>query len=704
MFEDDLERLDDGRYEMKCLEAFLVDCKRTGASFHVASAVPIVLVCVIPLSAFALGTGLSATSASGQEADASTRRGSGYGLAVPNDNRTPAGTLRDGVLELELEARPARWDGEGSDLDPEAVNPTIVDVLGFAEEGGPVTIPGPLVRVPQGTEVRIRLRNSIPADYPIGLPLPGLRQEGMRSVADDVLRVRGLRAGTVPDDLLEVARGEVAEVRYRADVPGTYFYWATPSPRPIEAWTGSDAQLTGAIVVDPEGVAPDPEERIFVITMLDQYPDPDASSSQGEYFRRAINGRSWPDTERFEYPVGETVRWRWINASFEFHPMHLHGFHYLLLARGDATSETVLPENERPLIVTEHMTPGSTFRMEWMPTRAGNWIFHCHLLDHIVPAMERDEAEREHDLLDIEQHAFDAMAGLVVGMTVAENGPDEAEDEPRQRLRLLALELRGDDGTMKRGFGLERSAEETIDVPGVPGPPLLLTRGETTEINVVNRLSVPTTIHWHGLELESVFDGVAGWSRTGSRVAPLIAPGESFAVRIRPPRAGTFIYHTHMDETDQLVQGMVGPFLVLEPGEEYDPEHDRVFVIGGQVEGDYPTTINGRREPPMMSFRAGETYRLRFVHITMGQAADIAMTMNGSAVRWRAVAKDGADLPEALRLEDDAVFVSNTGQTFDFMWTPTEAGEGTLSVTHERFFQSGDDVVRLPLRVHGGIR
>ena len=649
--------------------------------------------------ALMIGVSVTLVGCTGLSTPTTASRSSEVALAVPNDNRTPAGTLRSGVLELDLEARPGRWEGEKSDLDPDALGPTIVDVLGFAEEGGPVTIPGPLIRVPQGTDVRIRVRNSIPDSYPIGLPIPGLREEGMSSVAADVLVVRGLRAGTAPDDVLEVPHGEVAEVRYRAEVPGTFYYWATPSSRPITAWTGRDAQLAGAIIVDPEGVAPDPKERIFVITMLDQYEDPNAPAPQGEYFRRAINGRSWPDTERFEYAVGETVRWRWINASFEFHPMHLHGFHYRLLGRGDGTSETLFPEGARPLIVTENMTPGSTFRMEWVPIRAGNWIFHCHLVDHIVPAVERDEAEREHDLMDVEQHALDAMAGLVVGMTVTENEQAEAMEPPHQRLRLVALEANNDDGTVVRGFGLEEPGAETIDTPSVPGPPLLLTRGETTEIAVVNRLSEPTTIHWHGLELESVFDGVAGWSRTRSRIAPLIAPGDSFTVRIKPPRAGTFIYHTHMDETDQLVQGMIGPFLVLEPGEEYDPEHDRVFVIGGQVEGDYPVTVNGYREPPVMRFRAGETYRLRFVHITMGQAADVALTMSGSPVKWRAVAKDGAELPEVLRREGDAEFMSNTGQTFDFMWTPTEPGDATLSVTHERFLQPGEDVVRQTLRV-----
>jgi FtsP/CotA-like multicopper oxidase with cupredoxin domain len=619
-------------------------------------------------------------------------------FALPNDNRASAGMLRDGVLKLEMEARPARWQGEASDLAPEAADPSIVDVLGFAEAGGTVRIPGPLIRVPEGTEVRVRVRNAIPPGAVVGLPGVALREAGMSSVAGDVLVVHGLRAGTAPDDTLLVPRGEVGEVRYRADRPGTYFYWASASQRPITSWTGIDAQLAGAIIVDPAGAVPDPDERIFVITMLDQLPDPDAIAPQGDYFRRAINGRSWPNTERFQYTVGETVRWRWINATFDTHPMHLHGFHYRLIARGDGTAETIFPEEARPLVVTEHMHPGSTFRMEWVPTRAGNWIFHCHILDHITPAVERDEEARAHDLRDVEQHALDAMAGLVVGITVTDPAATDETPPADHRLRLVAHEeLRGD-GTAARGFALQAGAEPVTGTPTVPGPPLLLTRGETTEITVINQLTEPTTIHWHGLELESAFDGVAGWSRTGSRIAPLIGPGESFAVRIKPPRAGTFIYHTHMDETDQLAQGMIGPFLVLEPGETYDPEQDRVILIAGEQEGDYPVTINGSEQPAPITFRAGTEYRLRFIHITRGLPIDVALTQDGAPVRWTALAKDGANLPRALQLQSDAELRTQTGETFDFLWTP-EAGDATLVVRYERFSEVAEVVLRQTFRV-----
>jgi FtsP/CotA-like multicopper oxidase with cupredoxin domain len=152
-----------------------------------------------------------------------------------------------------------------------------------------------------------------------------------------------------------------------------------------------------------------------------------------------------------------------------------------------------------------------------------------------------------------------------------------------------------------------------------------------------------------------------------------------------------------MDETDQLAQGMFGPFLVLEPGAEYDPEHDRVFVIGGQIDGDYPVTINGKQEPPPATFSVGEQYRLRFINISRGANVDVALTKNGSPVRWRAVAKDGADLPETLLLGGDADIRTNTGETFDFLWTPTEPGEATLSVRYERFFEVEGVVLRQTL-------
>src|SRR5215510_2452967 len=69
-----------------------------------------------------------------------------------NDNRTAAGSLQGTTLTVRLETREGEWHPDG-DQDPG------INVLAFALEGGPLQIPGPLIRVTEGTEVRAFVRN-----------------------------------------------------------------------------------------------------------------------------------------------------------------------------------------------------------------------------------------------------------------------------------------------------------------------------------------------------------------------------------------------------------------------------------------------------------------------------------------------------------------------------------------------------------------
>jgi FtsP/CotA-like multicopper oxidase with cupredoxin domain len=54
------------------------------------------------------------------------------------------------------------------------------------------------------------------------------------------------------------------------------------------------------------------------------------------------------------------------------------------------------------------------------------------------------------------------------------------------------------------------------------------------EITVLNQLHEPTTVHWHGMELVSYYDGVADWGAHGKQSTPMIDPGASFRVRFTP--------------------------------------------------------------------------------------------------------------------------------------------------------------------------
>lgn len=616
-------------------------------------------------------------------------------LVVPNTNQEPGGRLESGMLELRLEARAAVWQ-------PQRDPARSVVVLAFAEEGQAPQIPGPLLRVPQGTEIRMTVRNTIPPTAHVGLPPERQRVPGTSSIAGSELTVHGLRAGTVQDDVIHIPAGEAREVRFRADNPGTFHYWGAMSRRGLEFRTGTDSQLSGVIVVDPAGLPPDPHERIFVITMLDMFPDPSKTPPGPDEFWPAINGLSWPHTERLHYARGEIVRWRWVNATQSEHPMHLHGFHFRTLARGDGTRETIYPPGEVQDVVTELMESGSTLRMAWTPTRAGNWLMHCHLRDHVTPFPEREPGQRMHDLHDVEQHALTAMAGLILGITVTEDGAPPGEPDPVDTLRLIARETPGrGNEVVVRGFIVEDARGPAGDRPTVPGPPILLTRHRTTSIDVINQMSEPTTVHWHGMELESVYDGVAGWSRTGNRIAPLVPPGGSFRVQINPPRAGTFIYHTHMDETDQLVGGLYGPLLVLEPGESYDPERDRVYVVGGAVlDGKYEyATLNGQLDPESQIVHAGTSYRLRFINISPAATVEIRLVQDGTLQNWNPLANDGAGLPAALRAERPAVLRFSAGQTYDFEWQPAAPGEAALQLVWQFPTEQGSLTLRQPFSV-----
>ena len=75
---------------------------------------------------------------------------------------------------------------------------------------------------------------------------------------------------------------------------------------------------------------------------------------------------------------------------------------------------------------------------------------------------------------------------------------------------------------------LEGTDGPRLDPGPVPGPVIVLHRGEPAEITVVNRMAEPTAIHWHGIEIESYFDGVPGFGGVGSNISPPVAPGQSF--------------------------------------------------------------------------------------------------------------------------------------------------------------------------------
>ena len=106
----------------------------------------------------------------------------------------------------------------------------------------------------------------------------------------------------------------------------------------------------------------------------------------------------------------------------------------------------------------------------------------------------------------------------------------------------------------------------------IPAPTLVWREGETVTIRVTNRLSVSTSIHWHGIILPSQMDGVPGISYPG------IAPGETFTYRFKVQQAGTYWYHSHTGF--QEMTGMYGS-IIIQPkaGEKITTDQDMVVQL-----------------------------------------------------------------------------------------------------------------------------
>jgi len=185
----------------------------------------------------------------------------------------------------------------------------------------------------------------------------------------------------------------------------------------------------------------------------------------------------------------------------------------------------------------------------------------------------------------------------------------------------------------------------------------------------------------------------------GRRLTPLIEPGETFVVRFTPPRAGTFMYHTHLHDGRQLTSGLYGAMLVLEPGERFDPSVDHVLVIGrAGPAADAPALVNGERSPQFV-WKAGARHRVRLIHITPDDIFVVSLRTSDGPVNWRPLLKDAAAVPPHLSGPKPASQTIAVGETFDFEY---EAPPGRRNLWLEvrspagKWFLQGHVIVKEP--------
>jgi FtsP/CotA-like multicopper oxidase with cupredoxin domain len=589
-------------------------------------------------------------------------------MAQINDNQQPAGRLEGNTLTLALDVVDAAWQPEGPH-DP------IVRVLAFAEPGKAPTVPGPLLRAPIGTTVHLTVRNK----------------------SDSAVMLGGFRHALPLDrDTVHVAAGATREVSFKLTNVGNFFYWAVLkglSDFPDRFWL--DSQLTGAFIVDPAGMtAPVKNERVWLITEWFLQPDGRRDFESALVF----NGKAWPYNERLTFTQNDSIHFRVINAAAVEHPLHLHGFYFRVARQGGARADTVNPVARQALQNMHVMPIGGSATFSFVPTTPGNWVFHCHFAGHVGDhvtlhgSTDAHFAPGDHKAPTHDAPGGHTMRGLVIGMHVTPApGYKEPDVSNRRRLNLLIQKkpnaLQGDQPAY--GFVLQQGdSVPAKDSVRIPGPVLELKRGEPVSILVKNNLDEPSGVHWHGLEIESFPDGVPGFSGIGDRIMPPIPPGGTFAAEFTPPRSGTFPYHSHLHELRQIGSGMYGAIIVSD--KPRDLKRDHLVVAGGgglpvfHKQGPNFLLVNGRRSPPPIRMTVGDTNRVRIVSIHADLVLNFRFGTDTSVARWRPLARDGADLPSALRSLTPARLSMGPGETADFTYVPTRAGRMMLEVWIEQ--------------------
>ena len=141
-----------------------------------------------------------------------------------------------------------------------------------------------------------------------------------------------------------------------------------------------------------------------------------------------------------------------------------------------------------------------------------------------------------------------------------------------------------------------------------PGPTIRVTQGDKVRAKFTNNLKETTGVHFHGVEFADFFqDGVPFVTQKP------IVPGETYTYEFTAVNAGSLMYHSHHNATDQVGRGLLGAFIVEPKADPIAADREYIWISNDSLGG---FTINGHGFPatvPVLA-AAGETVRVRFMN------------------------------------------------------------------------------------------
>jgi manganese oxidase len=149
------------------------------------------------------------------------------------------------------------------------------------------------------------------------------------------------------------------------------------------------------------------------------------------------------------------------------------------------------------------------------------------------------------------------------------------------------------------------------------------------------------------------------------------------------------MYHSHMNDAEQVASGLYGPIIVLKENETYDPRTDHYYVTGWRTTGPgsiQDVELNGSYEQPVQNARLGDTHRIRFINIAPAGEIIVKMMKDNMPFLIKFIAKDGTDLPaqQQTMIKESQLF--GVGETGDFEFKPLKPGIYLLKFMYSEEF------------------
>lgn len=224
--------------------------------------------------------------------------------------------------------------------------------------------------------------------------------------------------------------------------------------------------------------------------------------------------------------------------------------------------------------------------------------------------------------------------------------------------------------------GLRGPDQRESDIWGfegrTPGPILRVRQGQRLEVQLVNRLAQPTTIHWHGIRVPNDMDGVPNLTQHA------VMPGEVFPYSFPCEDAGTYWYHPHGNSAEQLGRGLYG-VLVVEEAQPPRADRELALVLSdwklgddGAIDPDFADlqershegrigkhiTVNGA-PGGLVPLRRNERVRLRLLNAANARIFELSfeghdpwlIALDGQPVAPRKLGRDRIALGPGMRAD-----------------------------------------------------